>query len=127
MKDVQPAVPTNIAMNPPNRSPTFSPKKAVVENRSRLSGAAKTLTFGTQTGRDSDQACVIHRTLHPKYQELIQLIHSLAQSTETRLPYLGAQVLMLEAGPRIRANIETAKNHPDLPGFEIWNGSAEVD
>ena len=39
---------------------------------------------------------VINRTFDPKYQELLRLIHSLAQSTEVPLPYLAAPVLILE-------------------------------
>ena len=49
-------------------------------NRWRLSGKAKSLTFGAQTGRGSDAGCVINRTLEPRCAKFIQLMHQMAQS-----------------------------------------------
>ena len=71
----------------------FSPKRARREvttpfdqlhptpnpNRCRLSETAKSLTSGAQTGRGSDNGCVINRTNDPKYARLI-VVHQLAQA-----------------------------------------------
>ena len=68
-------------------------------NRGRLSGSARSLTFGAQTGRGSDNGCVIDRTDDPKYGRLIDIVHQLAQAAEgPALPYPGFQILKLEKG-----------------------------
>ena len=65
-------------------------KVAPNANRSRLSNVALSLTFGAQTGRGSDRSCVMRRTLEPVYQELISMVHELAQNAAgAALPYLG--------------------------------------
>ena len=57
-------------------------------------GVAKSLTFGAQTGRGSDNGCATKRILEPRYAQLIQLVHQLAQSAKVQaLPYLGFQIL----------------------------------
>ena len=61
-------------------------------NRWRLSGVAKSLTFGAQTGRGSDNGCVIKRTLEQKYATLSRLVHQTAQSVvDSVLSYLSFQ------------------------------------
>ena len=58
-------------------------------NRSRLSGVAKTLAFGAQTCRGSENGSVIKRTCDQRYSKLIRLVHQLAQSVvDSALPYL---------------------------------------
>ena len=59
----------------------------------------KSLTLGLQTGRISDTGCVIKRTLEWKHEQLIQLVHQLAQAVVGQaLPYLGFRILKLEHG-----------------------------
>ena len=66
-------------------------------NKSRLSGVAKTLTFGAQTGRGSDNGCVINRTKEQRFVKFIKLVHQMAQSvTGDALPYLGFKILKLD-------------------------------
>ena len=61
-------------------------------NRWRLSGTTKSLTFGAQTGRGSDNGCVVNRTYEAKYARLIAVVHELAQAANgPALPYLGSQ------------------------------------
>ena len=112
----------------PLKMPTFFPRKTAVEiagefgrlqaqhnkTRSTLSGATRIQTFGAQTGRGSEKGCLIRRTLDPKYGELIRLVHSLAASAENVLPYLGLQVLMLEAGQELNKH-QDYHSHLDLP------------
>ena len=88
-------------------------QSAWTTSRSRLSGSAKSLTFGAQTGRGSEKGCVIRRTQEPKCAKLIQLVHSLAQSTESSLLYIGFQVLMREEGQDLNQHRDY-HNHPDL-------------
>ena len=84
-------------------------------NRGRLSNVALSLTFGAQTGRGSDRSCVIRRTLEPVYQELISKVHELAQNAAgAALPYLGIQILKLEAGQELNQHRDY-HNHPDYP------------
>ena len=66
-------------------------------NRWRLSGVAKSLTFGAQT----------------KYARLIEVVHQLAQSAEgAALPYLGFQILKLEQGQVLNQHRDY-HNHAD--------------
>ena len=75
---------------------------------------AKSLTFGAQPGRGSDDGCVIKRTLDPRYAQLIQLVHKLAQVVEGQaLPYLVFQILKLEQGQVLNQHRDY-HNHPDL-------------
>ena len=69
-------------------------------NRSRLSGVAKTLTFGAQTGRGSENGCVsLGGHMSRGLSKLIRLVDQLAQSvTDHALPYLGLQIIKLESG-----------------------------
>ena len=114
-------------------SPTFSPNRVANHiakefeskhpqpnhNRSRLLGTAKTLTFGAHTGRGSERGGVIKRTYDPKYDKLIQLVHSLAQPTaETALPYLGLQILKLDQGQDLNQHRDY-HNHPDYPNHTL--------
>ena len=94
-------------------------------NRGRLSNAALSLTFGAQTGRGSDRSCVIRRTLEPVYQELISKVHELAQNAAgAALPYLGIQILKLEAGQELNQHRDY-HNHPDYPNhtMKFWKYS----
>ena len=92
-------------------------------NRSRLSNVASSLTFGAQTGRGSDRSCVIRRTLEPVYQELISKVHELAQNAAgAALPYLGIQILKLEAGQELNQHRDY-HNHPDYPNHTMKFGN----
>ena len=92
-------------------------------NRGRLSNAALSLTFGAQTGRGSDRSCVIRRTLEPVYQELISKVHELAQNAAgAALPYLGIQILKLEAGQELNQHRDY-HNHPDYPNHTMKFGN----
>ena len=91
------------------------------QNRSRLSGSAKTLTFRAQTGRGSEKGCLIRRILEPKYHRLIELVRSLAQSTESSFPYLGFQVLMLEEGQDLNQHRDY-HDHPDYSNHTLNSG-----
>ena len=88
------------------------------QNMSRLSGTAKTLTFGAQTGRGSEKGRLIRCTQESKCSRLIQLVHSLAQSTESSLPHLRFQVLMLEAGQELNQHRDY-HNYPDFPNHTL--------
>ena len=91
-------------------------------NRGRLSNTALSLTFGAQTGRGSDHSCVIRRTLEPVYQELISKVHELAQNAAgAALPYLGIQILKLEAGQELNQHRDY-HNHPDYPNHTMKFG-----
>ena len=91
-------------------------------SRGRLSGTALSLTFGAQTGRGSDRSCVIKRTLDPVYQELISRVHELAQNAAgAALPYLGIQILKLEAGQELNQHRDY-HNHPDYPNHTMKFG-----
>ena len=84
-------------------------------NRWRMSATAKSLTFGAQTGRGSDNGCVINRTYEAKYARLIEVGHKLAQAANgTALPYLGFQILKLERGQTLNQHRDY-HNHPDYP------------
>ena len=79
-----------------DRSATFKPHQVRQEivrlfeenqprpnaNRWRLSVVAKSLTFRAQTRRGSDNGCAIKRTPVPRYAQLIQLVHQLAQAAK---------------------------------------------
>ena len=93
VQDVQIAAQTVIGLSYPVKTSTFSPNRVVEkvisktfenlqpqhnQNRSRLSGAAKTFTFRAQKIRGSEKGCVIKRTYDPKYGKLIHLVHSLS-------------------------------------------------
>ena len=114
---VQEVVPTPappFQVSSPGKSVSFNPHQARNElmrlfdekpkpnaNRSRLSGVAKTLIFGAQTGRGSEDGVVIKKTYEQKYTKLIQVVHQLAQSVvdnDNALPSLGFQILKLERG-----------------------------
>ena len=91
-------------------------------NRGRLSNVALSLTFGAQTGRGSDRSCVIRRTLEPVYQELISKVHEMAQNAAgAALPYLGIQILKLEAGQELNQHRDY-HNHPDYPNHTMKFG-----
>ena len=92
-------------------------------NRSRLSNVALSLTFGAQTGRGSDRSCVMRRTLAPVYQELISKVHELAQNAAgAALPYLGIQILKLEAGQELNQHRDY-HNHPEYPNHTMKFGN----
>ena len=92
-------------------------------NRGRLSNVAVSLTFGAQTGRGSDRSCVIRRTLEPVYQDLIAKVHELAQAAAgAALPYLGIQILKLEAGQELNQHRDY-HNHPDYPNHTMKFGN----
>ena len=92
-------------------------------NRGRLSNVAVSLTFGAQTGRGSDRSCVIRRTLEPVYQDLISKVHEMAQNAAgAALPYLGIQILKLEAGQELNQHRDY-HNHPDYPNHTMKFGS----
>ena len=92
-------------------------------NRGRLSNNALSLTFGAQTGRGSDCSCVIRRTLEPVYQELISKVHELAQNAAgAALPYLGIQILKLEAGQELNQHRDY-HSHPDYPNHTMKFGN----
>ena len=132
--------PPPIVLSYPRKSVTFSPHQArhgiaklldanhpqPNPNRIRLSGSAKTLTFGAQTGRASEKGCVIKRTHEQKYSRLIQVVHKLAQSViGAALPYLGLQLLKLERGQNLNQHRDY-HNHPEYPnhtmkfGDNVW-------
>ena len=91
-------------------------------NRSRLSNAAVSLTFGAQTGRGSERSCVIRRTLEPVYQDLIAKVHEMAQGAAgAALPYLGIQILKLEAGQELNQHRDY-HNHPEYPNHTMKFG-----
>ena len=92
-------------------------------NRGRLSNVAVSLTFGAQTGRGSDRSCVIRRTLEPVYQDLFSKVHEMAQNAAgAALPYLGIQILKLEAGQELNQHRDY-HNHPDYPNHTMKFGS----
>ena len=76
---------------------------------------AKSLTFGAQTGRGSDNGCLVKRTLEPRDAQLIQLVHQLAQAVKGQaLPHLGFQILELEQGQVLNQHRDYHNhNHPD--------------
>ena len=83
-------------------------------SRWRLSGVAKPLTFGAETGRGSD--------LDKKYAKLIQLIHQVAQSVvDTALPNLGLQIRKLEQGQVLNQHRDY-HNHSECPKHIIKFG-----
>ena len=91
-------------------------------NRGRLSNTAVSLTFGAQTRRGSDRSCVIRRTLEPVYQDLIAKVHEMAQGAAgAALPYLGIQILKLEAGQELNQHRDY-HNHPDYPNHTMKFG-----
>ena len=115
-------------MHHPCKTPTFFPGEVaksiakgltasilnITRIKSRLSGAAKTLTFGAQTGRGSEKGCVVKKTHEKTFEKLIRLVRSLAQATVgTALPYLGFQIFKLERGQDLNQH-EDYHNHPDL-------------
>ena len=92
-------------------------------NRGRLSNVAVSLTFGAQTGRGSERSCVIRRTLEPVYQDLISKVHEMAQNAAgAALPYLGIQILKLEAGQELNQHRDY-HNHPDYPNHTMKFGN----
>ena len=92
-------------------------------NRGRLSNVALSLTFGAQTRRGSDRSCVIRRTLEPVYQDLISKVHEMAQNAVgAALPYLGIQILKLEAGQELNQHRDY-HNHPDYPNHTMKFGN----
>ena len=97
--------------------PTYNP------NRGRVSNSAVSLTFGAQTGRGSERSCIIRRTLEPVYQDLIAKVHELAQNAAgAALPYLGIQILKLEAGQELNQHRDY-HNHPDYPNHTMKFGT----
>ena len=91
-------------------------------NRGRLSNVAVSLTFGAQTGRGSERSCVIRRTLEPVYQDLIFKVHEMAQNAAgAALPYLGIQILKLEAGQELNQHRDY-HNHPEYPNHTMKFG-----
>ena len=91
-------------------------------NRGRLSNVAVSLTFGAQTGRGSDRSCVIRRILEPVYQDLIAKVHEMAQNAAgAALPYLGMQILKLEAGQELNQHRDY-HNHPEYPNHTMKFG-----
>ena len=97
------------------------PNPAPNPNRGRLSGSARSLTFGAQTGRGSDQSCVVNKTTDYKYARLIEAVHLLAQNAEAALPYLGLQILKLEEGQSLNQHRDY-HNHPDYPNHTMKFG-----
>ena len=92
-------------------------------NRGRLSNVAVSLTFGAQAGRGSDRSCVIRRTLEPVYRDLIFKIHEMAQNAAgAALPYLGIQILKLEAGQELNQHRDY-HNHPEYPNHTMKFGN----
>ena len=92
-------------------------------NRGRLSNVAVSLTFGAQTGRGSERSCVIRRTLEPVYQDLIAKVHEMAQGAAgAALPYLGIQILKLEAGQELNQHRDY-HNHPEYPNHTMKFGN----
>ena len=88
-------------------------------NRGRLSGSARSLTFGAQPGRGSDHNCVINRTTDIKYARLMDLVHLLVQNAKgPALPYLGFQILKLEVGQKLNQHRDY-HNHPDYPNHTM--------
>ena len=82
-------------------------------NRGRLSGSAGSSTFAAQTGRGSDQSCVINGSTDPKYARLMDIVHALAQNVDgAALPCLGFQILKLERGQNLNRHRDY-QNHPD--------------
>ena len=85
VREMVPTPAPPIQVSYPGKSVSFNPHHARNEtmrlfdenqpkpnaNRSRLSGVAKTLTFGAQTGRGSENGCVIKRTYEQEYTKLI--------------------------------------------------------
>ena len=63
-------------------------------NRWRLSRVAKSLIFGAQAGRGSDNSCVINRTHESKYARLIEVVHQLGHS-DLRSDILAVKFLSL--------------------------------
>ena len=71
---------------------------------------------GLKLAEDQRRGCVIKRTYDPKYDKLIQLVRSLAQSrAETALPYLGFQILKLQKGARCIGATTTTLIIPIIP------------
>ena len=97
--------------------PTHNP------NRGRVTNSAVSLTFGAQTGRGSERSCIIKRTLEPVYQDLIGKVHELAQNAAgAALPYLGIQILRLEAGQELNQHRDY-HNHPEYPNHTMKFGT----
>ena len=97
--------------------PTHNP------NRGRVTNSAVSLTFGAQTGRGSERSCIIRRTLEPVYQDLIGKVHELAQNAAgAALPYLGIQILKLEAGQELNQHRDY-HNHPEYPNHTMKFGT----
>ena len=97
--------------------PTHNP------NRGRVTNSAVSLTFGAQTGRGSERSCIIKRTLEPVYQDLIGKVHELAQNAAgAALPYLGIQILKLEAGQELNQHRDY-HNHPEYPNHTMKFGT----
>ena len=91
-------------------------------NRGRLSDTAQSLTFGAQTGRGPDRSCVIKRTTDHKYDNLLTLVHELAQNAVgPMLPYLGFQILKLGEGQSLNGHRDY-HNHPDYPNHTMKFG-----
>ena len=91
-------------------------------NRGHLSGTTASLTFGAQTGRESDRSCVIKRTLDHDYYPLITLVHELAQNAAgAELPYLGFQILRLGPGQNLNQHRDY-HNHADYPNHTMKFG-----
>ena len=102
--------------------PGMSLHPATNPNRGRLSGTAQSFTFGAQTGRGSDQSCVIKRTTDYKYHILITLVHQLAENAVgPALPYLGFRILKLGAGRNLNQRRDY-HNHPDYPNHTMKFG-----
>ena len=126
----------NISLNYPQKSNTFSPARVanktaklfdelqpqVNPNRSRLTKTSATLTFGAQTGRGSDVSCIIARTKDPQYQSILAAVHSLAQASQSSLPYLGMQILRLNEETDLSAHRDY-HNHPEFPNHTLNFGT----
>ena len=90
------------------------------------SGVAKSLTFGAQTGRGSNNGCVIKRTLGQRYVKLFCWPIHMAQSVvDNALPYLGFQILKLEKGQVLNQHRDY-HNHPDYPNHTMKFGIARA-
>ena len=91
-----------------------------------MSGVAKSLTFGAQTGRGSNNG-VTNRAHEPKYARLIEVVHQLAQSAEgAALPHLGLQILKLEQGQVLNQHRDYRK-YEDYPNRTMKFGSYEAN
>ena len=84
---------------------------------------AKSLTCGAQTGRGSDNSCVVNRTHEQKHARLTEVVHQLAQSAEgAALLHLKFQIVKLEQGQALSQHRDY-RNHADHPNDTMKSGS----